>query len=154
MAYHCCNPECDRFFNSKLGRAVFERIVHGESYSERKTDFLCSYCEKNVYFTTELGFQVHLGEFQGVPSKTLKWVERRSFENLVHIYSDELTKVKSENGIAGFLDEHEKSRLLKEGVLLIEEYGRMGKSTLYRLSDEALDVVIELERYKNDKIET
>ena len=96
---------------------------------------------------TELGLKVHLEEFHGVPSKILEWVERRSFENLVHIYSDKLIKVRSENVIAGILDEHEKSRLIREGVLFIDEYGRMGKPTIYKLSDEALDVLRELEGY-------
>ena len=58
---------------------------------------------------------------------------------MVYLYNDELHKIQSEHVIAGVLDDREKSRLLREGVLIIEEYGRMGTKTVYRLSDEALD---------------
>ena len=77
-------------------------------------------------------------DFHDIPSKTLDWVERRNFEDLVYLYNDELIKIHSENFVAGVLDEKEKTKLLREGVLIIEEYGRMGKRTVYSLTEEAL----------------
>ena len=73
--------------------------------------------------------------------KMLDWFEKRSFENLVHLYDNELHKIQSQNIVGGVLDERELSKLLREGVLKIEEYGRMGKPTLYHLSDEALRIL-------------
>ena len=37
--------------------------------------------------------------------------------------------------MAVVLDEREKTKLLREGVLVIEEYGRMGKRTVYSLTE-------------------
>ena len=84
-------------------------------------------------------------DYHSIPSKTLDWVERRNFENLVYLYNDELNKINSENVVAGVLDEREKTKLLREGVLVIEEYGRMGKRTVYSLTDEALEALRKLD---------
>jgi hypothetical protein len=43
--------------------------------------------------------------------------------------------------IGGVLDQRETTRLLREGVLIIEEHGRMGRQTIYRLSEETLDIL-------------
>jgi len=90
--------------------------------------------------------QVHLDEEHGVKSQFLDWVENRSFENLVYMYNDELFKIKSDNVASGILQEREVTKLLREGILVIDEYGRMGKQTMYRLTDEAQKV---LENNKN-----
>ncbi len=84
---------------------------------------------------------MHLDKYHNIKSEMLEWFERRSFENLVHLYDDELHKIQSQRIIADVLDEKELSRLLREDVLVIEEYGRMGKPTLYDLSEEALQVL-------------
>jgi DNA-binding PadR family transcriptional regulator len=47
--------------------------------------------------------------------------------------------------VAVVLDEREKTKLLREGVLVIEEYGRMGKRTVYSLTDEALEALRKLD---------
>ena len=47
--------------------------------------------------------------------------------------------------VAGILSERENCRLLREGGLVIEEHGRMGKRTIFRLRDEALDALRQLD---------
>jgi hypothetical protein len=148
MNCKCRHPGCERLFDSKVGRAVHERLVHGVSYSARKTEFVCPYCQRKTYFDTELGLQKHLEECHMIPSKSLDWIAKRTFENLVYIYNDELFKIQSDRMVGGFLDEREKRKLLREGVLIIEEYGRMGKPTIYRLSEEALEILREQETYE------
>jgi hypothetical protein len=108
---------------------------------------MCPYCEHRVYFYTELGLKIHLEECHGIPSKSLDWIESRTFENLVFIYSDELHKIQSDSIVGGVLSGREKTRLLREGILVIEEYGRMSKPTIYRLSEEALATLRKLEGY-------
>ena len=83
-----------------------------------------------------------------MPSTTHDWIEKRTFENLVYIYEDELYKIESDRVIGGFLGERERSRLLREGVLVIEEFRRMGRPTVYRLSEEALQILRETEGYE------
>ena len=139
MYYMCRHPGCGRFFDTKIGRAAHERLVHGDSYHETEPNHVCPHC--GARFESEMRFKAHLRDHHGIPSKILDWVESRTFENLVYLYNDELHKIRSENVIAGVLDERERSRLLREGVLTIEEYGRMGRKTVYRLSDEALDAL-------------
>lgn len=147
MTYMCRHPECKRTFDSKVGRAVHEHVAHGAHYTERNTDFMCPYCENRVYFYTELGLKIHLEECHGIPSKSLDWIESRTFENLVFIYSDELHRIQSDSIVGGVLSGREKTRLLREGILVIEEYGRMSKPTIYRLSEEALATLRKLEGY-------
>jgi hypothetical protein len=72
-------------------------------------------------------------------------VETRTFENLVYLYNDELQKITSDQVVAGTLSHREKSRLLREGVLVIEEHGRMGKKTVYRLTEEALEALRQMD---------
>ncbi len=148
MNYECRHPGCKRVFDSKIGRAVHERLVHHEVYTETVAKYLCPYCGEG--FETELRLEGHMEDHHGIPSKTLNWVEKRTFENLVYLYNDELHKIQSDNLIAGVLDEREKSRLIREGVLVIEEYGRMGKQTVYRLSDEALEALRRIESENKD----
>ena len=143
MHYVCRHPECGRTFDTKHGRAAHERLVHGESYRETEPDHVCQHC--GAGFESELRFQAHLRDTHGIPSKTLDWVESRTFDNLVYLYNDELQKITSDQVIAGILSEREKSRLLREGVLVIEEHGRMGKKTIYRLTEEALDALRRVE---------
>jgi len=73
-------------------------------------------------------------------------METRNFENLVHLYNDELQKITSDHVVAGILSEREKSRLLREGVLVIEEHGRMGKKTIYRMTEEALEALRQMDK--------
>ncbi len=141
MNYQCRFPVCGREFDTKLGRSVHERTVHGTVVNSRKTEFKCPYCKRLTYFDSELTLHVHLDEYHGIKSETLKWIERRSFENLVHLYDDELHKIQSQSMVAGVLDERELSKLIKQGVLVIEKHGRMGKPTLYDLTEEALQVL-------------
>ena len=145
MAYCCRFPRCERVFDTKLGRSVHERLAHGLKYTDRNSDFVCPYCFKKVYFETEIGLQIHLEESHGIPSESLDWFKKRTFENLVYIYTDELHKIQTDRIIGGVLDEREKTKLLREGVLIIEEFGRMGKQTVYRLSNEALEIMKRLE---------
>lgn len=144
MSYICRCPGCGRAFNTKQGRAVHERIVHENVLVSKNSDYKCPYCEKSRYFETEIGLQIHLDEEHGIKSQFLDWVENRSFENLVYMYNDELYKIKSENLVSGILQERELTKLLREGVLAIDEYGRMGKHTMYRLTDEAQKVLSKL----------
>ena len=141
MNHVCRFSGCEREFDTKLGRSVHERVVHDKVLGTRKTDYKCPYCKRTTYFDTETTLQVHLEEYHNIKSEMLEWFERRSFENLVHLYDDELHKIKSQRIIANVLDENELSRLIREGVLVIEEHGRMGKPTLYDLSEEALQVL-------------
>ena len=60
---------------------------------------------------------------------------------MVHLYTDELCKIQSDRVIGGVLDQRETTRLLREGVLIIEEHGRMGRQTIYWLSEETLDIL-------------
>jgi hypothetical protein len=143
MLYVCRKPRCGRAFDTKHGRAAHERLVHGESYRETEPDHVCQHC--GAGFESELRFQAHLRDTHGIPSKTLDWVESRTFENLVYLYNDELQKITSDQVVAGILSEREKSRLLREGVLVIEEHGRMGKKTVYRLTGAALDALRRVE---------
>ena len=143
MYYVCRHPRCGRTFDTKQGRAAHERPAHGESYREKEPDHVCQHC--GAGFESKLRFQAHLRDAHGVPSKTLDWVESRTFENLVYLYNDELKKITSDQVVAGILSEREKSRLLREGVLVIEEHGRMGKKTVYRLTGEALDALRRVE---------
>ena len=146
MSFKCRYPRCDRVFDSKVGRAVHERLVHGPMHTEHQADLACPNCGDR--YGTELGLQIHLEERHGIPSMTLDWIERRTFENLVYIYNDELHKIQSNNIIGGLLVENERSRLLREGVLVIEEFGRMGRPTVYKLSEEALRILSEMEGYE------
>lgn len=143
MTYKCRHPGCRRFFDTKLGRSVHERLVHGVDYTGRKTGYMCPHCK--AFFETEIGLEIHLEDVHGMPSKSIDWIERRTFENMIYLYTDELHKIQSDRVIEGVLGEREKSKLLREGVLIIEEYGRMGKPTIYRLSDEALEALRKLE---------
>ncbi len=139
MSYVCRHPGCRRTFDTKHGRAAHERLFHGESYRETEPEHTCPHC--GAGFESELRFQAHLRDTHGIPSKTLDWVETRTFENLVYLYNDELQKITSDQVVAGTLSEREKTRLLREGVLVIEEHGRMGKKTVYRLTEEALEAL-------------
>lgn len=139
MYFVCRHPGCGRPFDTKQGRATHERLVHGVSYHETTPNHTCPHC--GAGFETDLRFQAHLRDYHGVPSKTLDWVETRTFENLVHLYNDELQKITSDHVVTGVLSERDKARLLREGVLVIEEHGRMGKKTVYRLTEEALDAL-------------
>jgi len=67
------------------------------------------------------------------------------------MYNDELFKTKSDNVASGILQEREVTKLLREGILVIDEYGRMGKQTMYRLTDIAQKV---LENNKNSFCES
>jgi hypothetical protein len=116
-------------------------LIHGEVLSLRKTELRCPHCENDTYFDSELGLQVHLEKYHGVLSESLSWIEKKTFENMVHFYTDELYKIRSERVIGGVLDQRTTTRLLREGVLIIEERGRMGSQTIYRLSDETLDIL-------------
>ncbi len=98
-----------------------------------------------------MGLEIHLEDVHGMPSKSIDWIERRTFENMIYFYTDELHKIQSDRVIEGVLDEREKSKLLREGVLIIEEYGRMGKPTIYRLSDEALEALRKLELEEEER---
>jgi hypothetical protein len=141
MDFKCRHIGCKRVFDSKIGRAVHERLAHGEVLSLRKTEFRCPYCENETYFDSELSQQIHLERYHGVPSESLDWIEKKTFENLIYLYTDELYKIRSERVIGGVLDQRETTRLLREGVLIVEEHGRMGKQTIYRLSEETLDIL-------------
>lgn len=141
MDFKCRHTGCERVFDSKVGRAVHERLVHGEALSLRKTEHRCPYCENETYFDSELSLQIHLERYHRVPSESLDWIEKKTFENLVHLYTDELYKIQSDRVIGGVLDQRETTRLLREGVLIIEEHGRMGRQTIYRLSEETLDIL-------------
>lgn len=57
------------------------------------------------------------------------------------MYNEELFKIKSDNIVSGILQEREVTKLLREGILVIDVYGRMGKQTMYRLTDEAQKVL-------------
>ena len=144
MSLKCRYPGCERTFQNQLGRSAHERWIHGKVYAERETDYKCPLCGK--YLESEMGLQVHLEKYHQIPSKTLDWVERRSFENLVYIYSDELNKIRSDHIIGGVLEENERAKLIREGVLMIEEPGRMGKQTVYKLSEDALEVLRDMDR--------
>jgi hypothetical protein len=148
MYFKCRHPGCERAFDTKLGRAVHERILHGANYSEHRANYCCPHCGAD--FETEIRLETHMRDLHGIPSKTLDWVEKRNFENLVYLYNDELNKINSENVIAGVLDEREKTKLLQEGVLVIEEYGRMGKRTVYSLTEEALEALKKLDSEINE----
>jgi len=141
LNYMCRFHGCGREFDTPLGRSVHERTVHGSVINSRKTEHKCPYCKRVTYFDSELTLQIHLDEYHGIRSETLEWFEKRSFENLVHLYDDELHKIQSQNIIDGLLDERELSKLRREGVLIIEEHGRMGKPTIYNLSEEALQIL-------------
>ena len=143
MSYVCRHPGCGRTFYTKTGRATHERLFHGESYRESEPDHVCPHC--GAGFESELGYQAHLRDAHGIPSKTLDWVETRTFQNLVHLYNDELQKITSDHVVAGVLSQRERSRLLREGILVIEEHGRMGRKTVYRLTEEALDALRQLD---------
>jgi rubredoxin len=144
MSYVCRQPGCGRTFDTKHGRAAHERLFHGESYRETEPDHVCPHC--GAGFENELRYQAHLRDAHGIPSKTLDWVETRTFENLVYLYNDELQKITSDQVVAGTLSEREKTRLLREGVLVIEEHGRMGKKTVYRLTEEALEALRQMDQ--------
>ena len=139
MPHPCRHPGCNRTFQTKHGRAAHERLHHGESYRETQPQHTCPHC--GAGFDNELRYQAHLRDAHGIPSKTLDWVETRTFQNLVHLYNDELHKITTDQVVAGILSEREKTRLLREGVLVIEEHGRMGKQTVYRLTEEALEAL-------------
>ena len=141
MSYRCRYPGCERTFDTKLGRSVHERLIHGTVLTSRETPYKCPYCDKPTYFDSDLTLQVHLEEYHGVKSQFLDWLNKRSFENLVYTYNDELHKIQHDNVVGGVLKEREVTKLLREGVLIIDEYGRMGKKTVYKLSDEALKVL-------------
>jgi hypothetical protein len=139
MPHPCRHPGCPRTFQTKHGRAAHERLFHGESYRETEPQHTCPHC--GAGFDNNLRYQAHLRDAHGIPSKTLDWVETRTFQNLVHLYNDELQKITSDQVVAGILSEREKTKLLREGVLVIEEHGRMGKQTVYRLTEEALEAL-------------
>jgi len=141
MGFKCRHTGCERVFDSRLGRAVHERLVHREVLTPRKTEHRCPYCENETYFDSELSLQIHLERYHRVPSESLDWIEKKTFENLVHLYTDELYKIQSDRVIGGVLDQRETTRLLREGVLIIEEHGRMGRQTIYRLSEETLEIL-------------
>jgi hypothetical protein len=141
MDFKCRHTGCKRVFDSKVGRAVHERLVHGEVLSLRKSELKCPFCENETHFDSELGRLVHLERYHGVSSESLDWIEKKTFENLVHLYTDELYKIRSEQVIGGVLDQRETTRLLREGVLIIEKHGRMGRQTIYRLSKETLEIL-------------
>jgi hypothetical protein len=141
MDFKCSHIGCKRVFNSKVGRAVHERLVHGKVLSLKKTGLICPYCKNNTYFESELGQLVHLEKYHGVPSESLDWIEKKTFENMVLFYTDELHKIRSEKVIGGVLGQRETTRLLREGVLIIEESGRMGGQTLYGLSEETITIL-------------
>ena len=103
--------------------------------------FKCRHTGCERVFDSKIGRAVHLERYHGVPSESLDWIENRTFENLVHLYTDELYKIQSDRVIGGVLDQRETTRLLREGVLIIEEYGRMGKQTIYKLSEDTLDIL-------------
>lgn len=109
---------------------------------------MCPHRENRVYFDTELGLKIHIEEYHGIPSKSLDWIESRTFENLVFIYNEELHKIQSDRIVGGVLSGRGKTKLLREGILIIEEYGRMNKPTIYRLSEEALATLRKIEGYK------
>jgi len=94
--YRCRHPGCERVFDTKTGRATHERKIHGEHYVERETAFVCPHCRTPKYFDTGLGLHAHLEEYHGMPSMTLDWIGKRTFENLVYIYNDELYKIESD----------------------------------------------------------
>ena len=141
MGFKCRHTGCERVFDSRLSRAVHERLVHGEVLTPRKTEHRCPYCDNEIYFDSELSLQIHLERYHRVPSESLDWIEKKTFENLVHLYTDELYKIQSDRVIGGVLDQRETTRLLREGVLIIEEHGRMGRQTIYRLSEETLEIL-------------
>lgn len=141
MGFKCRHTGCERVFDSRLGRAVHERLVHREVLTPRKTEHRCPYCENETYFDSELSLQIHLERYYRVPSESLDWIEKKTFENLVHLYTDELYKIQSDRVIGGVLDQRETTRLLREGILIIEEHGRMGRQTIYRLSEETLEIL-------------
>ena len=141
MSFRCRYPGCGRSFDTKLGRSVHERLIHGTVLTSRETPYKCPYCEKSTYFDSDLTLQVHLEGYHGVKSVFLDWLEKRSFENLVYTYNDELHKIQVDSVVGGVLKEREVTKLLREGVIVIDEYGRMGKETMYKLSDEALEVL-------------
>jgi hypothetical protein len=80
MYYVCRHPGCGRFFDTKHGRAAHERLVHGFSYRETEPSHVCPHCGDG--FESEMRFKAHLRDHHGIPSKTLDWVEGRTFENL------------------------------------------------------------------------
>jgi len=143
MSHACRHSGCRRTFDTRHGRATHERLFHGEVYRETEPNHVCPHC--GAGFESDLRYQAHLRDAHGIPSKTLDWVETRTFENLVYLYNDELQRITSDHVIAGILSERDKSRLLRERVLIIEEHGRMGKKTVYRLSHEALEALRQLD---------
>jgi len=80
MDFKCRHTGCERVFDSKVGRAVHERSVHGEVLSLRKTEFMCPCCENETYFDSALSLHIHLERYHGVPSESLDWIENRTFE--------------------------------------------------------------------------
>jgi hypothetical protein len=141
--YQCRHPKCSRFFDSKNGRAMHERMAHGVNFREVHLNYICSFC--NSHFKTELGYLGHLEEFHDIQSEPLEWIKTRTFENLIHIYRDEFRKIMENGIIYNYFNKKVRSRLLKEGILIVEEYGRMGKPTIYKLSDEALSNLIKID---------
>ncbi len=139
---------CGRTFNTKLGRSVHERTVHGSVINPRKTDFICPNCKKLTYFDSALSLQIHLEEYHGLKSETLELVKKRSFENMIYLFDAELHKIHINNIIGGVLDDRELSRLIREGILVIEKHGRMGKPTIYALSESALQILREISENK------
>ena len=150
--YECRHLRCERVFDTKLGRSVHERLVHGVDYSKRKTDFRCPYCDRETYLDSQLSLEIHIEQHHGIPQKSLDWIEKRCFENLVYLYNDELHKIQSDRIIGGVLDQRELTKLLREGVLIIEEYGRMGKKTDYKLSDEAIVILRDMSEKSVDNL--
>ena len=94
---------------------------------------------------TELGYLAHLEEYHDIYSETLEWIKMRTIENIVHIYKDEFRKIMENGRINNYFNKKVRSRLLKEGILIIEEHGRMGKPTIYKLSDEALSNLMKID---------
>jgi len=139
---------CERTFNTKLGRSVHERTVHGSVINSRKTEHKCPYCKRVTYFDSELSLQIHLEKYHGLKPETLEWVKKRSFENMIHLYDAELHKIHINNIIGGILNDRELFRLIRDGILVIEKHGRMGKPTIYALSESALQILREISENK------
>ena len=155
MSYSCRYPGCNRVFTSKLGRSVHERQVHGKVYkrARKETKYMCPYCEKPTFFENELTLQIHLDQYHGEKSDFLEWCERKSFENLVYLNADCLSRIHS-CSIHELFGEREITKLLREGVLEVVQYGRMGKETVYDLSDAAFEVLTasEFEDVSSDEV--
>ena len=118
------------------------RGVNGRTRSVK--EYFCPHCHNRVSFTTEVGFEAHLEYYHGIPSKTLKWLRQRNFENLIHAHLEKLTKIQGNRYRKNILSRRERRILIHEGVIVVDSQGYKEKKTEYRLTEEALTVLSKI----------